>query len=101
MQSGYRNPGPDANIPAPGRSGIGIFQNRIDYMLDTKAITEHDAVIAQHIATILCGGDVPSGTVTEQQLLDLEREAFISLLGTEKTQERIEYLLKNNKRLHN
>ena len=101
VRNGYRTTGPDTAIPAPGRTGIAIFQNRIDYMLDTKAITEHDAVIAQHIAKILCGGDIPSGTVTEQQLLDLEREAFISLLGTQKTQERIEYLLKNNKRLHN
>lgn len=70
-------------------------------MLDTKAITEHDAVVAQHLATILCGGNIPSGTVTEQHFLDLEREAFISLLGTIKTQERIWFLLKNNKPLHN
>lgn len=101
VQTGYRNIGPDTNIPAPGRSGIAIFQNRIDHMLDTKAITEHDAVVAQHIAKILCGGDVSSGIATEQHFLDLEREAFISLLGTQKTQERIDYLLKNNKRLHN
>jgi 3-hydroxyacyl-CoA dehydrogenase len=101
LQAGYHSTQPQAEIPVPGRTGIQIFQNRIDYMLDTKAITEHDAVIAQHIANILCGGDTTSGTVTEQQLLDLEREAFISLLGTKKTQERIEYLLNNNKRLHN
>jgi 3-hydroxyacyl-CoA dehydrogenase len=101
VQSGYHNLAPDMAIPVPGRSGMHIFQNRIDYMLDSKAITEHDAVIAQHIATILCGGDVPSGITNEQQFLDLEREAFMSLLGTQKTQERIEFLLKNNKPLHN
>ena len=70
-------------------------------MLDSKAITEHDAVIALHVATILCGGNVLSGIATEQHFLDLEREAFVSLLGTQKTQERIEFLLKNNKPLHN
>jgi 3-hydroxyacyl-CoA dehydrogenase len=101
VQAGFRNSGPNTSIPAPGRSGINIFQNRINYMLDSKAITEHDAVIALHIAKILCGGDIPSGTVSEQQLLDLEIEAFLSLLGTEKTQERIEFLLKNNQQLHN
>jgi 3-hydroxyacyl-CoA dehydrogenase len=99
--AGYHNDGPKTDIPAPGRTGISIFQNRIDHMLDSKAITEHDAVIALHIAKILCGGDVASGTASEQQFLDLEREAFISLLGTQKTQERIEFLLKNNKPLHN
>ena len=101
MIAGFQKGAPADNIPVPGRSGIGIFQNRIDYMLNSKAITEHDAVIALHIATILCGGDVPSGTINEQRFLDLEREAFLSLLGTEKTKERIEYLLKNNKPLHN
>lgn len=101
VQSGFRNNGPDTSIPAPGISGINIFQNHIGYMLESEAITQHDAVIAHHIATILCGGNIMSGTVTEQQLLDLEREAFISLLGTPKTQERIEYLLRNNKQLHN
>lgn len=101
VQTGHRNAAPNTTIPVPGRTGIAIFQNKIDYMLDSKAITEHDAVIARHIATVLCGGDVPSGIATEQQFLDLEREAFISLLGTQKTQQRIEYLLKNNKQLHN
>jgi 3-hydroxyacyl-CoA dehydrogenase len=101
VASGYRNASPDTAIPVPGRSGIGILQIRINYMLDSKIISEHDAVIAQHIAKILCGGDVSSGTAGEQQFLDLEREAFLSLLGTEKTQERIEFLLKNNKPLRN
>ena len=101
VQGGYHNSGSKTDIPVPGKTGIGIFQNQIGYMLDSKTITEHDAIIAQHIATILCGGDVMSGIATEHQFLDLEREAFISLLGTQKTQERIEYLLKNNKPLHN
>lgn len=101
VHMGKRNMVRDNAISVPGRTGIAIFQNRINYLLESKAITEHDAVIATHVATILCGGDVPSGLATEQQLLDLEREAFLSLLGTVKTQQRIEYLLKNNKPLHN
>ncbi|HTE09497.1 MAG TPA: enoyl-CoA hydratase/isomerase family protein [Chitinophagaceae bacterium] len=99
--SGFHKADPVTSIPAPGKTGIAIFQNRISHMLNLKSLTEHDAVIALHIATILCGGDGPSGLVNEQQLLDLEREAFLSLLGTEKTQERIEFLLKNNKPLRN
>lgn len=101
VQAGYHNAGPDTSIPVPGRTGIAIFQIRIKHMLESKAITEHDAVIALHIATIICGGDVPSGIASEQHFLDLEREAFLSLLGTEKTQERIEFLLKNNKPFRN
>jgi 3-hydroxyacyl-CoA dehydrogenase len=101
LQAGYHSTQPQEDIPVPGTTGIQIFKNRIAQMLDSKAITEHDTVIALHIATILCGGNVLSGTATEQHFLDLEREAFFSLLGTQKTQERIEYLLKNNKRLHN
>lgn len=101
VEARYHQAGPDTAIPAPGRSGISIFQNLTGSMLDAKAISEHDAVIGLHIAKILCGGDVPAGTTSEQQLLDLEREAFLSLLGTQKTQERIAFLLKNNKPLHN
>jgi len=101
VQTGYHNSAPDIAIPVPGITGIQIFKNRIGYMVDSKKITEHDAVIALHIATILSGGNVMSGIATEQHFLDLEREAFLSLLGTQKTQERIEYLLKNNKPLHN
>jgi 3-hydroxyacyl-CoA dehydrogenase len=101
VQAGYRSAAPDTAIAVPGITGINIFQNTINYMLDSKKITEHDAVIGQHIATILCGGNVLSGIATEQQFLDLEREAFLSLLGTQKTRERIEFLLKNNKPLHN
>jgi 3-hydroxyacyl-CoA dehydrogenase len=101
VHAGYHNEGPKKDIPVPGITGIGIFQNLISHLLDSKKISEHDAVIAQHIATVLCGGNVMSGIATEQHLLDLEREAFISLLGTQKTQERIDFLLKNNKPLHN
>ncbi len=101
VHSGYRNSTPRTDLAMIGAKGIRIFKSQIDQLLDSMAITEHDAVIALHVATILCGGDHPAGTATEQHFLNLEREAFLSLLGTQKTQERIEFLLKNNKPLRN
>jgi 3-hydroxyacyl-CoA dehydrogenase len=100
-QSGYRMRDPRTEIAVTGWEGIQIFQEVIDLMRASGEFTEHDAAIALHVATILCGGDQPAGTATEQHFLDLEREAFLSLLGTSKTQERIEYLLKENKPLRN
>lgn len=101
VNSGFYSEGPTTTIPVMGTSGMTIFQTHIADMLRAKVISEHDAVIATHIARVLCGGNVTSPTASEQHFLDLEREAFLSLLGTQKTQERIEYLLKNNKPLHN
>ena len=65
-------------------------------------ISDHDAVIGRKLAWILSGGNVPAATVlTEQQVLDLEREAFLSLCGERKTQERIAHTLKTGKPLRN
>jgi 3-hydroxyacyl-CoA dehydrogenase len=65
-------------------------------------ITDHDALIGRKLAWILAGGSVPHATtLTEQQLLDLEREAFLSLCGERKTQERIAHTLKTGKTLRN
>src|SRR5258706_1838946 len=97
----YRNGTPLTKRPAIGSIGIHEFESLINQMRDTKTISDHDAIIALHVATILCGGDQPSGVASEKHFLDLEREAFLSLLGTQKTQERIEFLLKNNKPLRN
>jgi len=64
--------------------------------------SEHDATIAMKVAHILTGGDRAPGTpITEQDLLDLECEAFLSLCGMEKTQARIQHMLLNNKPLRN
>ena len=63
--------------------------------------SDHDVVIGRHVAHILCGGDGPPRTVTEQDILDLERQAFLSLLGTKETQARIEHMLKTGKPLRN
>jgi 3-hydroxyacyl-CoA dehydrogenase len=71
-------------------------------MLEGGFISEHDYLIGSKIAHVLCGGDVePGSLVDEQWFLDLEREAFIELLATEKTQARIEYTLKTGKPLRN
>jgi 3-hydroxyacyl-CoA dehydrogenase len=65
-------------------------------------VSEHDALIGKKLAWVLTGGNGPVGAVrTEQDLLDLEREAFLSLLGTEKTQARIQYMLEKGKPLRN
>jgi 3-hydroxyacyl-CoA dehydrogenase len=65
-------------------------------------VTDHDAKIATHIATILCGGDTTiNNTVSEQRILDLEREAFLSLCGEAKTQERIAFMLEKGKPFRN
>jgi len=65
-------------------------------------ISDHDAVIGRKLAWILAGGNSPHPTtMTEQQLLDLEREAFLSLCGERKTQERIAHTLKTGKTLRN
>ena len=64
-------------------------------------ISEHDAFVATKIATVLCGGDRRPGTASEQHYLDLEREAFLSLLGTKKTRERVAFMLKEGKPLRN
>ena len=65
-------------------------------------ISDHDALIGRKLATILAGGTLPHATtVTEQHLLDLEREAFLSLCGERKTQERIQHTLKTGKPLRN
>ena len=65
-------------------------------------ISEHDAVVGRHLARVLTGGNtVPTVKLGEQQLLDLEREAFLKLCGEEKTRERMMYMLQNNKPLRN
>jgi 3-hydroxyacyl-CoA dehydrogenase len=65
-------------------------------------ITEHEVQIGNKVAAVLCGGNVSPGTpVSEQYVLDLEREAFKSLCGERKTQERIQYTLKTGKTLRN
>jgi len=75
---------------------------RVDTLVAGGPAGEHDALIARKLANVLCGG--PGGAarkVTEEEVLELEREAFLSLCGEKKSQERMQYMLQNNKPLRN
>ncbi|HEX7811736.1 MAG TPA: 3-hydroxyacyl-CoA dehydrogenase/enoyl-CoA hydratase family protein [Burkholderiales bacterium] len=100
--AGYRPPLRKRNIPAAGRSAIATFKMAMANMLAGRQISEHDYLIGSKIAYVLCGGDVEPGTLlTEDWYLDLERQAFMELIATEKTQARIEQMLKTGKPLRN
>ncbi len=99
--AGHRPGRPRTDVPVLGRSAIAAFKAGIHNMLRGGFISEHDATVGAKVATILCGGDREAGVTTEQHLLDLEREAFLSLLGTKKTLERIQHTLKTGKPLRN
>jgi len=99
---GYTRPRIADNIKVQGRTGQALFMAGIQGMLMGKYISEHDAKVARWIANIMCGGDLSSPQeVSEQYLLDLEREAFLSLTGEKKTLERIQSILTTGKALRN
>jgi 3-hydroxyacyl-CoA dehydrogenase len=100
-RAGYRPRRPRTDVPVAGRPALATFKMGILNAARGANISEHDATVATHVATILCGGDRSPGTASEQHYLDLEREAFLSLLGTKKTQERIQFTLKEGKPLRN
>jgi len=90
------------DIPAPGESILATLKIGVHMMRQGEFISDHEVKIATKVAEVLCGGDVTPGTLlNEQYLLDLEREAFKSLCGEKKTQERIQYTLKTGKTLRN
>jgi 3-hydroxyacyl-CoA dehydrogenase len=98
---GYEPPRPK-KFKVTGRSGYAALQIAIKNFQWAKRITDHEALMAQKLARVLTGGDVPPGTeLTEQQMLDLEREEFLSLCGTQKTQERIQHMLATGRPLRN
>ena len=100
--AGYSAPIPQTAIPAPGESVLATLKLAVWTMREGQYISEHDAKVANWVAYALAGGKVTPGTpVTEQYLLDLEREAFLSLCGEKKTQERIAFTLKTGKPLRN
>ena len=100
--SDYRPPLHSRQIPVVGRAGIANFKAAMVNMLEGGFISEHDYNIGCRVAEVMCGGDVEAGSlVDEQWLLDLERRNFMELLATEKTQARVEYMLKNGKPLRN
>ena len=99
--SGYHPPVPRA-YSLPGESGIATLQMMINTLVAGKYASPHDALIGGKLATVLCGG-VSGAThaVTEDEILELEREAFLSLCGEAKSLERMQYMLMNNKPLRN
>jgi 3-hydroxyacyl-CoA dehydrogenase len=100
--AGYTAPQPRTNIPAPGTAALATLETGIYLMGEAGYASEHDQKVARWAAYILCGGRVTAGSLlNEQYLLDLEREAFLSLAGERKTQERIAFTLKTGKPLRN
>ena len=100
-RAGYRAPRPrTARLPGP--SAAATFGMALRSMRDGHMISDHDLLISEKIASVMTGGNTsPRVLLTEEKLLDLEREGFLSLLGTAKSQERISYMLMNNKPLRN
>ena len=102
VREGYRPPAPRTDIPAPGESILATLKLGVHIMRNGEFITDHEVKIGNKVAEVLCGGNLTPGTpVSEQYLLDLEREAFKSLCGEKKTQERIQYTLKTGRTLRN
>lgn len=100
--AGYTIPVQRSDIKVLGRSGLGMLYAGINGMFRGNYITEHDVKIAQKLAYVMCGGDLSEPTlVSEQYLLDLERQAFLSLCGEKKTLERIQSVLKGGKPVRN
>ncbi|HLF33121.1 MAG TPA: 3-hydroxyacyl-CoA dehydrogenase/enoyl-CoA hydratase family protein [Cyclobacteriaceae bacterium] len=101
-ESDYYPPDPGIQIMVPGNSGLPAMQETINALKTGDLITAYDAKIAGKIAQIMCGGDMAGpGAVSEQYLLDLEREAFLSLCGERKTLARIDAILRGKKPLRN
>jgi 3-hydroxyacyl-CoA dehydrogenase len=101
-QTGYQPPAPRTDIPAPGESILAALKMGVHLMRQGEFISDHEVKIGAKVAEVLCAGNLTPGTpVSEQYILDLEREAFKSLCGERKTQERIQYTLKTGKTLRN
>ncbi len=100
--AGYAPPIPRTDISAPGENVLASLRLGVRMMREGEYISDYDVKIANSIAHVMCGGKITPGTpVSEGYLLELEREAFLSLCGEKKTQERIAYMLKTGKPLRN
>lgn len=98
----YRAPLQRKDLPAGGTDARAVLELGVHMMLRAGYISEYDAHIGRKLAWILTGGNRPAGaTMSEQDMLDLEREVFLSLCGERKTQERIQHMLKTGKPLRN
>ena len=102
VQEGYRPPSPPAEISVGGDAIRATLDLGVHLAWRAGRISDHDAIIGRKLSWVLAGGSLPhAGKVSEDQLLDLEREAFLSLCGERKTLERIQYTLKTGKTLRN
>ena len=102
VRAGYEPPVPRTDIPAPGENLLAALKMGVHLMRQGDYITDYEVKLGGKIAEVLCAGHVTPGTpVSEQYILDLEREGFKSLCGEKKTQERIQYTLKTGKTLRN
>lgn len=101
-EAGYTQPVHRTDVKVQGRGGLGQLLAGIHGMWRGNYITDHDRLIAEKLAHVMCGGDLTQPTlVSEQYLLDLEREAFLSLCGQKKTLERLQSILQTGKPLRN
>ncbi len=102
VENGYNQPKQRDDIKVQGRAGMALFTAGVMGMRRGNYISDHDVKIAEKISYVMNGGDLSQSTlVSEQYLLDLEREAFLSLTGERKTLERIQHMLKTGKPLRN
>lgn len=102
LAAGYVQPVPQNNIRVVGRRGLGMFTVGASNMLAGNYISGHDQKISERLAWVICGGDLSEpAEVSEQYLLDLEREAFLSLCGERKSLERMQSILTGGKALRN
>jgi 3-hydroxyacyl-CoA dehydrogenase len=102
VRAGYEPPVPRHDIPAPGENLLATLKMGVHMMRQGDFITDYEVKLGGKIAEVLCGGNItPGSLVSEQYILDLEREGFKSLCGERKTQERIQYTLKTGKTLRN
>ncbi|HEX5482872.1 MAG TPA: enoyl-CoA hydratase/isomerase family protein, partial [Terriglobia bacterium] len=103
VNQGYRPAKPREDIPVLGQSAYSKMRLGLHLMRRAEYITDHDAKVGEKLAKVLSGGAefTSPQRVSEQYLLDLEREAFVSLCGEKQTRERIQYMLKKGKPLRN
>ena len=101
-EAGYRPPLHTREIPVAGDAGIATIESQLVNLREGGFISEHDFLIGNKVAHVMCGGDLtPGSLVDEEWFLELERAAFMELIATEKTQARIEHTLKTGKPLRN
>jgi 3-hydroxyacyl-CoA dehydrogenase len=102
VREGYRTPPPRSGIPVGGEGVLAALKLGVHLAHRAGRISDHDAVVGRALAGVLSGGSLPhQAMVSEQYLLDLEREAFLRLCGERKTLERIQHTLKTGKPLRN